>query len=137
MTEPLPSQPTPPPAAAPADAAPSTAAETAPSADAAPRTTFEQRMEGFGRDVGAAGERLGREAEAAGQRLAKDPSVQRAADTAARVWGLVVLAVGLWFLADVTIGLDMPAVAWGDVWPLGLILLGALIVVRGMTRRRA
>lgn len=65
------------------------------------------------------------------------PTPNRAADTAARFWGLVVLAVGLWFLADVTIGLDMPAVPWGDIWPLGLILLGALIVVRGMGRRRA
>ena len=51
--------------------------------------------------------------------------------------GLVVLAVGLWFLADVTIGLDMPNVPWSDVWPLGLILIGGLIVVRGMGRRRA
>ena len=102
-----------------------------------PRATFEERVETFGRDLGAAGERLGREAEAAGKRLASDPSVQGAADTAARVWGLIVLAVGLWFLADVTIGLDMPAIAWADIWPLGLILLGVLIVVRGMGRRRA
>jgi hypothetical protein len=102
-----------------------------------PKPTFEQRVEGFGRDVGAAGERLGKEAEAAGQRLAKDPSVVAAADTAARIWGLIVLAAGLWFLADVTIGLDMPNVPWGDVWPLGLILIGLLIVVRGMGRRRA
>jgi hypothetical protein len=110
---------------------------TTPEASPTPKPTFEQRMEGFGRDVGAAGERLGKEAEAAGQRLAKDPSVQTAADTAARIWGLIVLAVGLWFLADVTIGMDMPTVPWGDVWPLGLILIGALIVVRGMARRSA
>ena len=103
----------------------------------APSPTFEQRVEGFGRNVGAAGERLGREAEAAGQRLANDPTFQRAGDTAARVWGLIVLAVGLWFLADVTLKMDMPNVPWGDVWPLGLILLGALIVLRGMGRRRA
>ena len=103
----------------------------------APKATFEQRVETFSRDIGTAGERLGREAEAAGKRLASDPSVQSAADTAARVWGLVVLAVGAWFLADVTLGMDMPAIAWGDVWPLGLILLGVLIVVRGMSRRRA
>lgn len=65
----------------------------------------------------------------------KDPADP--ADTAARVWGLIVLAVGVWFLADVTIGLDMPNVPWSDVWPLGLIVLGVLIVVRGMGRRRA
>ncbi len=66
-----------------------------------------------------------------------DLSPNRAADTAARFWGLIVLAVGLWFFADVTIGMDMPAVPWGDIWPLGLILIGGLIVVRGMSRRRA
>lgn len=102
-----------------------------------PSPTFEQRVDEWGRNVGAAGERLGREAEAAGKRLSSDPAVQRAANTAARVWGLVVLAVGLWFLADVTIGIDMPDVPWGEVWPLGLIVLGVLIVVRGMGRRRA
>lgn len=112
-----------------------TMTEAAP--DPKPSPTFEQRIEGFGRDVGAAGERLGREAEAAGQRLASDPNVTRAADTAARVWGLIVLAVGLWFLADVTFELDMPNVPWGDVWPVGLILIGLVVVVRGMTSRRA
>lgn len=92
----------------------------------APKPTFEERMNGFGR-----------EAEEAGHRLASDPGVQRAADTAGRVWGLIVLAVGIWFLADVTLDLDMPVVPWGDVWPLGLILLGGLIVFRAMGRRRA
>jgi hypothetical protein len=123
MTAQLPPQPTSPPPAA----------EDTRSA----RPSFEQRVEGFGRDVGAAGERIGREAELAGQRLAKDPSMQRAADTAARAWGLVVLAIGSWFLADVTLGMDMPAVAWADIWPLGLILLGVVIVLRGTVRRRA
>lgn len=111
------------------------AAQEQPGSQPAPKATFEQRVDAFGRDIGAAGERLGREAEAAGQRLAKDPTVQRAADTAARFWGLVVLAVGLWFLADVTLGMNMPAIAWGEIWPLGLILLGVLIVFRGMARR--
>lgn len=119
------------------EATPDPNANPSPTPGATPSPTFEERMQGFGRDVGAAGERLGREAEAAGQRLAKDPSVVAAADTAARIWGLIVLAAGLWFLADVTIGMDMPNVPWGDVWPLGLILIGVLIVVRGMGRRRA
>ena len=118
-----------------ADATPTATASSTPGP--MPRPTFEERVQGFGRDVGAAGERLGKEAEAAGQRLAKDPGVVAAADTAARIWGLVVLAAGLWFLADVTLGLDMPNVPWNDVWPLGLILIGLLIVVRGMGRRRA
>ena len=39
----------------------------------------------------------------------------RAADTASRIWGLLVLAIGLWFFADVTLGYDMPSIAWRDV----------------------
>jgi len=111
-------------------------APTAPAPEPA-RPTFEQRVDAFGREIGAAGERLGREAEAVGERLSKDPGVQRAADSAARIWGLIVLAFGIWFLADVTIGIDMPAVPWADLWPLGLILIGLFVVVRGMTSRRA
>jgi hypothetical protein len=99
--------------------------------------TFEERMDRFGEEVGAAGERFGREAEAFGQRLASDPNVRRAGDTAARIWGLFILAVGAWFFGDVTLGYDMPSVPWGDVWPVGLIAIGLLVVLRGMTRRSA
>jgi hypothetical protein len=129
--EPAPAEP------APTEPAPTEPSPTGPAPEPAPSPTFEQRMDTFGREVGAAGERFGREAEAVGQRLAKDPAVQRAADTAARIWGLIVLAVGVWFLADVTIGMDMPAVPWADLWPLGLILIGLFVVVRGMGSRRA
>jgi hypothetical protein len=93
-------------------------------------------MQGLGREASAAGERLGREAQAAGERWAKDPGVVDAADTAARVWGLLVLGVGAWFFADITLGLDMPAVAWRDVWPVALIVIGLAVVLRGMARRR-
>jgi hypothetical protein len=103
---------------------------------AEPRT-FERRMEEFGHRAGAAGEKLGKEAEAAAQRWSKDPSVVGAADTATRVWGLLVLAVGVWFFADITLGMDMPAIAWRDVWPVVLIVLGLAVLVRGMASRRA
>lgn len=131
MTGPMPNEPTP------MEPTPTEPAPTGPSPEPAPRPSFEQRVDAFGREVGAAGERIGREAEAVGERLSKDPAVQRAADTAARIWGLIVLAIGVWFLADVTIGVDMPAVPWADLWPLGLILIGLFVVVRGMTSRRA
>jgi uncharacterized protein YjeT (DUF2065 family) len=101
------------------------------------RPTFEERMERFGEEARVAGERLGRRAEAAGQRWSRDPGVVRASDTASRIWGLVVLAVGLWFLADVTLGYDMPSIAWRDLWPIALIAIGLVVVIRGMTRRRA
>jgi hypothetical protein len=130
MTDPTPIEPTPDPAQA------STPAQ-APTPEPVTRPTFEQRMDSFGREIGAAGERLGKEAEAAGERLAKDPSVQRTADTLARIWGVVILAAGLWFLADVTFEMDMPSVPWGDLWPVGLILIGLFVVVRGMARTRS
>ena len=101
-------------------------------------------MEGFGREaeaagqrIGAAGERLGHQAEAAGKRFAADPSVVRVADTATRAWGVILLALGAWFFADVTLAMDMPSVPWGDLWPFALILVGIVIVGRGMGRRTA
>ena len=94
-------------------------------------------MERFGRDAEDAGKRLGREAEEAGKRLAANPTVAQAADTASRVWGLLLIAIGTWFFAEVTLGFDMPAIPWRDVWPLGLILIGLVVVFRGLTRRSA
>jgi len=121
-----------------AGAAPPLPAEAPPpSASSEPPRSFEKRMEDFGRRAGAAGEKLGHEAEAAAQRWSKDPSVVAAGDTAARVWGVLVLAVGLWFFADITLGMDMPAIAWRDVWPVALIVLGLAVLVRGMASRRA
>ena len=101
------------------------------------KPTFEERVDAFGREAGEAGERIGKQAEAAGQRLANDPGIARAADTAARVWGLVVLLAGLWFLADVTFGFEMPNVPWRELWPIGLIVIGLVVVFRGMGRQRA
>jgi Domain of unknown function (DUF5668) len=99
--------------------------------------TFEERMERFGKEAGEAGERFGKRAEEAANRWSRDPGVVHAADTAGRVWGLILLAVGLWFFADVTLGLDMPHMAWRDFWPVALIGIGVLVLARGMTRRRA
>ena len=126
-TEPPPNPASPEPATPPPSSAP-------PPGD--PRT-FEQRMDDFGKRAGAAGEKLGREAEAAADRWKRDPAMAGAADTVTRVWGLIVLAIGLWFFADFTLGLDMPDVAWRDLWPLVLIVLGLAVIARGMASRRA
>ena len=126
-------QPTDPDAAAqtPESAPPPTSAASEPER----QPSFEERMNRLGKEAGEAGERWGRRAEEASQRWAKDPSVVRVTDTAGIIWGLVLLAVGLWFFADVTLGLDMPSIAWRDLWPIALIGIGLLVVVRGMTRR--
>ena len=89
----------------------------------------------LGERIEARAEAFGREMEAAGQRLAKDPTVVQVADTAGRAWGLILLLVGAWFLADVTLGYDMPAIPWRELWPLGLVFLGLVVIFRGMTRR--
>jgi hypothetical protein len=118
---------------------PEQAGQTPPSApdEAARSHSFEEPMEDLGRRAEAAGERLGREAQAAGERWSRDPAVVAAGDTAARVWGLLVLAVGLWFFADITLGLEMPALNWREVWPIALIAVGLAVVVRGLASRRA
>lgn len=51
-------------------------------------------------------------------------------------FGLVVIAVGLWFFADRTLGLDLPRVDWGSLWPLGLIAIGAWVVLGARDRQR-
>ena len=60
-----------------------------------PNPSFEERVERFAKEAGEAGERIGRQAEQAGKRWAADTGVARATDTAARVWGVVLIAVGV------------------------------------------
>jgi len=52
------------------------------------------------------------------------------------VFGLIVIAVGLWFFADRTLGLDLPTLNWGSLWPLALIGVGAWILLGAGRRRR-
>ena len=51
-------------------------------------------------------------------------------------FGLVIIAVGLWFFADRTLGLDLPSVEWGSLWPLVLIAIGAWVVFGARDRQR-
>ena len=56
--------------------------------------------------------------------------------TASLVFGVIILLVGLWFFGSRTLGLDMPDIEWGQLWPLLLIGLGAWIVYGAMRRNR-
>ena len=49
--------------------------------------------------------------------------------------GSIVLVIGLWFFATRTLGLDLPDVDWGSLWPLILIALGAWILLTAMRQR--
>jgi hypothetical protein len=50
--------------------------------------------------------------------------------------GLIVLAVGLYYFVDRTLGIDLPAVSWGNLWPVILIAIGGVILVRAWDRGR-
>jgi hypothetical protein len=44
--------------------------------------------------------------------------------------GLVILAVGLWYFADRTLGLDLPRLDADQLWPIVVIALGAWLILR-------
>jgi hypothetical protein len=52
------------------------------------------------------------------------------------IFGVILLAVGLWFFADQTLGLDMPRLRWSELWPIFIIVLGGWIVLGSMRRER-
>ena len=58
-----------------------------------------------------------------------------ARDTGAIVWGLILLAIGLWFFLDTTLGIAMPRINWRDAWPIVLIVIGAIVIAQGLRRR--
>jgi hypothetical protein len=107
------------------------APSTPPASGADLRASLESGAKAFDERAQA----LGREAEAAVGRLGANPAVRETADMAGRLWGLVLLGFGIWFLFDVTLRMDLPAIAWDQMWPLILIVLGGLVVVRGLARR--
>jgi hypothetical protein len=59
----------------------------------------------------------------------------RGLDAVGIVWGVILLAVGVWFFLKQTLGWEMPAVDWGDLWPVILIVVGAVVIFQAMRRR--
>jgi hypothetical protein len=53
----------------------------------------------------------------------------------ALIVGLALIAVGLYYFLDRTLGLDMPAIQWSSLWPVILIVVGGLILLRSFERR--
>ncbi len=56
-------------------------------------------------------------------------------NVASIVLGLVLLTIGIWYLLDQTLRLDMPRIRWSDLWPIILIVLGGVMLYRSATRR--
>jgi DNA-binding transcriptional LysR family regulator len=52
------------------------------------------------------------------------------------VLGLILLGAGLWYLAEVTFGIDLPTVTWSQFWPVILIAIGAWVVLGSMRNAR-
>jgi len=50
------------------------------------------------------------------------------------IFGVVLVAIGLWFFADQTLGLEMPRLRWSELWPVLIIALGGWIVLGSMRR---
>lgn len=119
------------------DLPPDDPARFAPPAQAAPTQGADLRasLESGAEALGERAQALGKEAEQAVARLGANPAVRETADLAGRLWGVVLLAFGIWFLLDVTLRMDLPAVAWDQLWPVVLIVLGGFVVLRGMARR--
>jgi uncharacterized integral membrane protein len=57
-----------------------------------------------------------------------------AGGTASLVLGIVLLAIGLWFFAQDTLGLELPSLRWNQLWPIILIVIGAWVLM-GAVRR--
>ena len=44
--------------------------------------------------------------------------------------GLLILAIGLWYFADRTLGLELPRLDADQLWPIVVIGLGAWLILR-------
>ena len=62
-------------------------------------------------------------------------SARRGPSPAAIVFGGAILAIGIWLFLEHTLGLDLPDIGWGNLWPILLIVLGGAIVLRALDRR--
>ena len=65
----------------------------------------------------------------------RDRDRDRRPSLAAVVAGLVLIGLGLWFFLDRTLGVDLPRIQWSSVWPVILIVIGGLILVRSFQRK--
>jgi hypothetical protein len=59
----------------------------------------------------------------------------RGPSMAAIVFGGLILLVGIWFFIERTLGIELPDIRWGTLWPILLIALGGVILLRAANRR--
>jgi hypothetical protein len=44
------------------------------------------------------------------------------------------MAIGIWFFAEQTLGLELPTLQWSQLWPLVLIAIGGWILLTQVRR---
>ena len=65
----------------------------------------------------------------------RDRERDRRPSPIAIVIGLVLIAIGLYYFLDRTLGIALPRIQWSTAWPIILIVLGGLILVRSFQRK--
>ena len=57
----------------------------------------------------------------------------RGLDWGAALFGIILLGIGGYVLLKDTFGVDLPEISWDTFWPLLLVLLGVVVLVRAVT----
>ena len=60
---------------------------------------------------------------------------RRRSNLGAIVIGLIILGIGVYYFFDRTLGIAMPRIQWGSIWPVFVVILGGLILLRAFERR--
>jgi hypothetical protein len=49
--------------------------------------------------------------------------------------GLALIAVGVYYFLERTLGVTLPRIQWSTVWPIVLIVVGAVVLLRSFQRK--
>jgi hypothetical protein len=66
----------------------------------------------------------------------RDRNRDRPSNLAAVIFGLALIAIGGWFFLERTLGIPLPRIQWNTVWPIVLIVIGAVVLLRSFERGR-
>ena len=65
----------------------------------------------------------------------KDRERERRSNPVAIAIGLGMIALGVYFFIDRTLGIALPRIQWGAIWPIALIVIGGIVLLRSVNRR--
>lgn len=64
-----------------------------------------------------------------GQGVQSDPQ-GRGLDWGAVIFGVILLGIGGYLLLKDTLKIDVPDISWGEFWPVILIAIGVVVLIR-------